>query len=101
MRRCTVEGATAPATVVEIGDAGLDGGRHTQQASGLHRTLLRSANRFVKRPELRTDADLTPAETVEWLVGGKSSGCHRVGHTVRDQGQPDDLTHTITSARFL
>ena len=44
--------------------------------------------------ELDRGVDLAVADRVERLVGGKSSGCHRVGHGMRHQGQPDDLTHS-------
>ncbi len=47
--------------------------------------------------------DLAVADGVERLVGGESSGRHRVGHGVRYEGEPDDLrsrrTHWDIGAR--
>ena len=93
-RQHPAENLTAPPAAVQVGELRFDDRSHAEQFGGLAGALLRPAEHLAGFAEVDACVDLAPSRRVERFVGGKSSGCHRVGHGVRHQGQPDDLTHS-------
>jgi hypothetical protein len=87
-----------PATAVQIGQPVVDGGVQAEQFGRLPGPLLRCAVGAFGDAEVDGRIDLAMADGVERFVGGKSPGRHRVGHRVRHEGEPDDLTHDPTSS---
>ena len=87
------EHITAPTTAVQIGQPVVDARLQAEEFRGLPGALLRPAERAVRDAQVDGGVDLAVPHRVERLVSGESSGRHRVGHGVRHQCQPDDLTH--------
>ena len=83
---------SAPSPAVEVGQPRLDSGLQAEQLRGLPGPPFGRTHRKLGIA-LIGGVDLALPHGVQRLVSGESSGCHRVGHGVRDQGQPDDLTH--------
>ena len=93
------EHIAAPPPAVEIGQPLLDVRLQPKEFRGLPGPLLGSAERRVGDAEIDGRVDLTVPDRVQRFVSGKPSGRHRVGHGVRHECQPDDLTHTRASTR--
>ena len=84
----------APPSAVQVGQPGFDRRPAAPSSSAVWTgALLGTAEGTFGDAEVDRGVDLPVADRVERLVGGKSSGRHRVGHGVRHEGQPDDLTH--------
>ena len=88
----TAEHIAAPSAAVQVGQPVLDARLQAKEFRGLSGALLGPAEGAVGDAELDGGVDLAVSHRVERLVGGKPSGRHRVGHGVRHQCQPDDLS---------
>ena len=98
-RRAAPRRAPRRATAaVQIGQPRLGAGVQAEQFGGLPGALLGSAKRAVALRRGRSQrVDLAAADRVERFVGGKSSGCHRVGHaraTPGSAGRPQSRRDT-------
>jgi hypothetical protein len=95
-RKHTAEHVAAPPAAVQIGKARLDRGAQSEQLGSLQTPKLATRQRCEFRcAEVDCKRKLTPANSTEGFVRRKPSGRHRVGHRVRHQRQPDDLTHAM------
>ncbi len=89
----------APASAVQIRQPVVDAGVQTEQFGRLPGPLLRAAIGAFGDTKIDRRVDLAVADRIERFVGGKPSGRHRIGHRVRYECQPDDLTHASATAR--
>lgn len=99
----TLEGLPTPYPAIEIGQPRLGRGIQAQQLRGLPDPHF-GASQLASAANIkaRSGFGLSTTDITKRLVGRKTHGRHRIGHSVRHHCQPHDLRHaTVLATRPL